>query len=161
MAVSQTERTLRGEAFEDIVIEELEKRGCTIAVRHPQRIRAFKDLPDIYAYCEGKLKRIEAKEALAWQKDASMPNEVRPGRFVLSSEVIQKECYAFGVDDQIDGTVTLDFVKAEDPDEFVRTHGQYPKYPISRLKEIRDDQRCFLDLGTVVMPREKLLEKMK
>lgn len=155
--VTQSEKNRRGSAFEEIVIAELQRMKCTIA----ERFRAHSEnegLPDIYAFCGTKLIRIEAKETLAWHKEGE---DVRPGRFVLSERISPKECYAFGVDDQIEGTLSIDFVKAQDPDEYVRTHGKRPKYPISRLKEIRDGQRCFFGVGTIEMPREKLSEMMR
>jgi len=156
--VAQSEKERRGTAFEEIVISELKKMKCVIAERF-RKGEGGGGLPDLYAYCGTKLTRIEAKETLAWHKEGE---DVRPGRFVLSEEVIPKECYAFGVDDQIDGTLSIDFIKAADPDEYVRTHGKRPKYPISRLEEVRDGQRCTLPItGTIIMPRERLLELMR
>ena len=130
--------------------------GCTIAKRHGY----FEglDRADIYAYCDGELKRVEAKETLAWHKEGE---RVRPGRFVLSDTPFEIDCYAFGVDDQIDGTLTIDFVLPDDAENYIRRAKLRPKYPITRLKEIREGARCFPDQGTIMMDRERLLEMLR
>jgi len=156
-SVPQREKKLRGEAFEDIVIEELEHKGCRIAQRF-QTSATGDTRPDLYAYCDGKLKRIEAKVALAWQKEG---RGVRAGRFLLSPEASFKECYAFGTDDQLEETLAINVVRAEKPDEFIRTHGKYPKYPITEVDKIKDTDRCFPDMGTVVRPRADLIDRVK
>lgn len=160
MVSEQKLKKVVGEAYENLVIEHLESIRCYVAERH-RAMETGEALPDLYAYCGGKLMRIEVKEALAEQKDVSMPGEVREGRFILSERIVPKECYAFGIDDRKKAVVTTDFVRAEDPDEFVRTHGKRPKYPISRLYEIRDKERCFPHVGTLETPRERLLQEVE
>jgi len=159
---AQSERNRRGEAFEDLVVELLKKKNCTITERHRGGMgEKGEHYADINAYCDGKRVRIECKVALAWIKDKRYNPPIGVGRFVLSNDITPKECYAFGVDDQIDGTLTVDFIKAEDPDEFIRVHGAYPKYPIDRVQAMAKIERCFNDTQTIIMPREKLLELMK
>ena len=156
--VGQREKKLRGTAFEDLVVDELEGIGCRIAKRF-QGGETLDEEPDIYAYCNGGMKRIEVKLTQAWQKDG---DRVRQGRFVLSPGMSFKECYAFGIDDQIDDVLSIDFVDAEDPDEYIRVHqGIRPKYPIDRLKGIRDNSRCFVGLGTIERPRYVLEKRVR
>ncbi len=155
LVISQREKKVRGEAYENIVIQQLESLGCFVAERH-RAVEREGNLPDLYAYCDGKLKRIEVKETTSVHLEGE---GTRAGRFVLSENIIPKECYAFGIDDYEAGVVTTDFVKKDDPDEYVRTHGKRPKYPISRLLEVRDGQRCFPKVGTLEIPRQQMLEE--
>ena len=76
MPVSQREKKLRGEAFENIVTDELEGFGCEIY----QRFRggeSSEHRPYIYAMCDGRMKRIEVKLTQAWEKEG---DRVRSGR---------------------------------------------------------------------------------
>jgi len=155
--VSQREKKLRGEAFENIIVDELKGIGCEIY----QRFRGGESLdptPDIYAVCDGRMKRIEAKLTQAWEKEG---DRVRSGRFILSEDISPKECYAFGVDDQIEELLTVDFMRKEDPDEYIRVHRKRPKYPIARMRELRDNARCFPDVGTITRPRDDLLDEVR
>lgn len=156
LVISQREKKVRGEAYENIVIQQLESLGCLVAERH-RGYEQQESLPDLYAYCDGKLKRIEVKETTSIHLEGE---GTRAGRFVLSEKVVPKECYAFGIDDYEQEVVTTDFVKKNDPDEYVRTHGKRPKYPISRLLEVRDGQRCFPKVGTIEIPRQQMLEEV-
>jgi hypothetical protein len=155
--ITQQERKIRGTVFEDLVIEELEGRGCRIAQRFQGR-ETKEAKPDIYAFCNGELSRIEVKVALAWQKDGE---RIRPGRFLMSPSVAPKDCYAFGIDDQVDETLSIDYVKAKKPDTFIRKHGEFPKYPITELVKMRDRNRCFTGVGTIVRPRAELDDRVR
>jgi hypothetical protein len=162
-AVTQRQKTKRGKAFEDLVVEQLEKRGCTIAKRNTAGfgkggIPLEKDLPDLYAYCDEDLITIEVKEALAFHKEGK---GTRSGRFILSEQPFHKDCYAFGIDNPHTGQLTIDFVLPNDPDYYISTHGKFPKYPITKLMEIRDKDKCFPDLSTITLPRDRLLKAMK
>lgn len=158
MSVSQREKKLRGEAFENIIVDELRGIGCEIYQRFRGRESLDMAVPDIYAVCEGQMKRIEAKLTQAWEKEG---DRVRSGRFILSEDISPKECYAFGVDDQIEEHLTVDFMRKEDPDEYIRVHRKRPKYPIARMRELRDNARCFPDVGTITRPRDDLLDEVR
>ncbi len=155
--VGQREKKLRGDAFENIVMDELEGIGCEIYKRF-RGGESPEPLPDIYAVCDGRMKRIEAKLTQAWEKS---DDRIRSGRFILSEDISPKECYAFGVDDQIEEVLTIDFVRKEDPDEYIRVHRKRPKYPIARMRDIRDASRCFPGVGTITRPREDLLAEVR
>ena len=158
MSVSQREKKLRGEAFENIIVDELKGLGCEIYQRFRGRESLDMAVPDIYAVCDGRMKRIEAKLTQAWEKEG---DKVRSGRFILSEDISPKECYAFGVDDQIEEVLTVDFMRKEDPDEYIRVHRKRPKYPIARMQELRDNARCFPDVGTITRPRDDLLDEVR
>jgi len=155
--VSQREKKLRGEAFENIVVDELKDIGCEIYQRFHGR-ESLDPTPDIYAVCDGRMKRIEAKLTQAWEKEG---DRVRSGRFILSEDISPKECYAFGVDDQIEEALTVDFMRKEDPDEYIRVHRKRPKYPIIRMQGLRDNARCFNEVGTIIRPRDTLLNEVR
>lgn len=158
-AVTQRQKTKRGKAFEDLVIDILEDRGCKIAKRNrPSFTEDITDLPDLYAYCDEHLITIEVKETLAFHKEGK---GTRSGRFILSEQPFHKDCYAFGVDNPQTGQLTVDFVLPENPDYYISTHGKFPKYPITKLMEIKDREKCFPDMSTITLPREKLLEAMR
>jgi len=155
--VSQREKALRGKAFENIVTDELEGFGCEIYQRFHGG-ESSEHLPDIYAVCDGQMKRIEAKLTQAWEKEG---DRIRSGRFILSEDISPKECYAFGIDDQIEESLTIDFIRKEGPDEYIRVHRKRPKYPINRVLDARDNARCFPNIGTIVRPREDLLNEVR
>jgi hypothetical protein len=155
-AISQREKKARGHAFEEIVKEELRKQGCDI-VHHYVGVHE-EGLSDVWAICDNELMVVECKETLAYHKDG---DRIRSGRFVLGEKAYEKDCYAFGIDDQVDDVLTIDFITPKDPDRYIRRHGKRPKYPIERLKRIRDQERCFLEVGTIVRPRQDLVEKMQ
>jgi len=156
--IGQRDKKLRGTAFENIVVDELKEIGCEIYQRFHGNESSDLAVPDIYAICDGRMKRIEAKLTQAWEKEG---DRIRPGRFILSEDISPKECYAFGVDDQIEEVLTIDFVRKEDPDEFIRVHRKRPKYPIKRMREIRDNARCFDYVNTIERPRESLLSEVR
>lgn len=144
-AISQYEKKMGGTAFEDVVTEQLSLMGCSVVERVTGRGT------DIWTICDDELYGIEAKKTRAYVKEG---DSIRKGRFVLHDKVYPKDCYAFGVEDQIDGLLRIYLTDAEDPDRFImESKGKRPKYPIERLEENFDGMRCFPDLGVISLPR--------
>jgi hypothetical protein len=165
----QRERVLRGIAAEEILKNVLPDVGCRLVrqYRGGEIKKNNKRLkPDFDVVCDGREMTIEVKEAGLLERDKKTRGiqTYRQGRFQLSPDgktkkVHPKDCYALIVDDPIANMVTIDFVKADKIDqEFERLieHGQYPKFPLYRLLELRAMDRCLLDVGTISVDRAEL-----
>ena len=172
MDAKQKERVLRGIAAEEIFKSILPDVGCTLVRQYrggeSHESSGGKLLrPDFDVVCGGQDMTIEVKEAGLLERDVKTRGiqTYRMGRFQLSpdgktKEVHPKDCYALMVDDPLSNVISVDFVKADKVDaEFKRLikDGQYPKFPLYRLLELRESDRCMLDIGTIVVDRAELL----
>jgi hypothetical protein len=167
----QRERVLRGIAAEEIFKSILPDVGCTL-VRQYRGGESHESAggkllrPDFDVICSGQDMTIEVKEAGLLERDTKTRGiqTYRMGRFQLSpdgktKEVHPKDCYALMVDDPLSSNITIDFVKSDKVDaEFKRLikDGQYPKFPLYRILELRLNDRCMLDVGTILVDRAEL-----
>jgi len=153
----QRQNQLEGEAFETATMDLINMMtSCVIAERQKGAGT------DFVVVCDRKdVMGIEAKKSNLKETEAG---STRYSRFNLHEKVYPKTCYSFGVADRDNKSLTVDFLKADEPDAFISQYkGTRPKYPIKEMWKLKEDEnnRCFIDIPTMRLPLSFLMDRVK